>query len=262
MAIITHLRRKHHQPPPPSGGLSDTNLLVRYYLDEGADGATTPTTANDDGPSSMDLTIDFGTSAATWIETSGNRGLDFIGRGGDALASHSIGASGNVIRDNLNGSNVVTFEYVAQLDAPNASWGRVFGTAPNNGNGSCVIQARGGPQGLFRYNGGSAAETWTWTTGTRDVWHIVVDTTQAAADDRVIVYKNGSTITSTVGTGVTQNDTISIGTTEWIILMNRETDNARQTDGKMYYAAMYNEAFSSTRVSDHYDVLTLDDDTP
>lgn len=262
MAILTHLRRKHHQPPSPSGGLSDTNLLIRYYLDEGTDGATTPTTANDDGPSSMDLTIDFAGSDAAWTVDSGQTGLDFIGTGaGRAIASHSIGASGNVIRDNLNGSQVVTLEFVAILDVPNGSHGRVFGTTAAGANGSCMIVARPGPLVNFRINEINY-EQWDWVTGTRDVWHVIVDTTQAVAADRVTVYKNGSSFTSTVITAIPQNTTITIGATEWIVLMNRETDAARQTDGKFYYAAMYNEAFNASRVSDHYDVLTLDDDTP
>jgi hypothetical protein len=46
-----------------------------------------------------------------------------------------------------------------------------------------------------------------------------------------------------------------------LVVLNRGSAN-RSVEGGLYYGAVYSEAFTASRVSDHYDILVLDDDEP
>ena len=108
--------------------LIDTDLVVRYYVDEPASGIT-PTTVDDAGPATtQDLAIDYdaGTADLEYTEVSGNRGLEFKDAGGDQYASFAVGTSGKTYTA-FNGTKVATLEVVCQVDTFSTSGGRVFG---------------------------------------------------------------------------------------------------------------------------------------
>lgn len=246
----------------PAGGatLDDSGLLARYYFDDGTNGDTSTTPATD-AAGSMDLAVDFGTSDAEWTVVSGSTGLEFLDTAGTGTASVSIVGS-NAIRDGLDGSTVATIELVAYLTAGNSNSGRVFGTGQDDGEGSFLITVGSGNPGTteFRINDDTRTE-WDWATGTKDVWHIVLDTDAGTAENRTKVYKNGSLFTDD-GSSISSGATINITTTEWLYAGNRQTSKNRESDLILYYAAVYDEAFTATRCDDHSTILTADDDTP
>ena len=97
----------------------------------------------------------------------------------------------------------------------------------------------------------------------RAVWHAVVDTTQATANDRIRIYKDGTLQSPTVDANPAQNATLAMATSSRLFMFNRGSATfARSMDGVLFYAALYSSAFSAANVTTNFDILTLDDDTP
>lgn len=253
--------------------LNDSGLLVRYYFDEAASG-TTPTTVEDSSGNNLDLTLNYGAGSSDleWTEVSGNRGLESKDTAGNQRAVYAINNTADALRTNLDNSTAITLEVVCRLDSFATGGGRIFG-----------INDRGGGNGAFMLRGTSATNwqfslntnidgfpniyrTWNGGSGTRDVWHVVFDPTQADEVDRIRVYKNGVVVTTTetISVGSAGDTSFNLPADHDLIAFNRESGGSfgRAADGVLFYAAIYDEAFDDTRAAAHYDVLTLDDDTP
>lgn len=249
------------------GGLVDTGLQVRYFLDEAASG-TSPTTVADAGPATtLPLTINYGAGDTDleWAEPASNqRGLEFKDDAGNQRASYDIPGSGDKISDNIIGADKITFEIVFSTTGVSTSTGRLFVI-----NGDLGENARFGLTGNsfaihFNWNG-SVVRSWTVTTGVRSVWHIVIDTTQATANDRVKVYKDGSIFSPTIDSNMAQNNTLSDNSEDiWLNIGNRESSGsfARSLNGIIQYAALYSGVFTAANVTTNFDILTDDDDSP
>lgn len=238
--------------------LSDTGLLVRYYFDEGS-GAT----AGDTSGNAYDLTIDTGSGNLSWVGSAGAKGLDSSSTSGAQRAYHDITAS-DLLLTNLHGQNQMTLELVVQVDAISASNGRVF-VINNTAGGIPRFGVAGTAVGsLYAYYNGTASEYFALPTSSVYVVHIVYDLTAATADDRCKVYLDGTLADSIGNAFTTQNQTLSIASGEQLIAFNRQNSGSydRSFNGALFYAAIYTGAFDATRVDDHYDVLTADDDEP
>ena len=240
--------------------LEDTNLVVRYYMDE-AESGTTPTHLLDKSGvgTAVDVPITYSTNLS-YIEVSGNRGLNSSSNSATGIAKTGALSSGNKIPDNIHGAQKVTLEYVVDNHTTVSTGSRVFGLHNgDSGNGTVLFTHHTtGENSNFRLNDNLGSGTYAFSSG-RKVIHVVLDTTLANGGSRVRLYVNG------VNAGISaqdiaQNATVSFSSTE-LVFMNRGSGN-RGFDGILYYAAIYDDAFDNGRVAEHYDILTADDDTP
>lgn len=245
--------------------LVDTGLVVRYPLDDAASGLiTTAAQVTDIGPHAYHLTdLNAGSSALSWTEVGGNRGLVCSSTAGTQRARRAMANSADAVRTALEGGNKFTIELV--LDS---------GTLGASGNGRWIaVTNRAGANGELALRLAAASNTWNLsfndtatsnfsdTTSGRHVLHVVVDSTQATQNNRVRFSINGgalSQVTNTIGL----NATLALAADLDLILFNRESSGSydRSIAGTLYYAAIYTHAFSSTDITTNYDILTLDDD--
>ncbi len=242
--------------------LSDSGLVVRYYIDEATSGQG-PANVLDAGPSpAYDLPITYDSTNLNYEETGSNSGLECDATDGDQRADEVIeDTSGDKIRDDFRGQQTYTAELVVRVDDFSASNGRVFAINVSGNNPDFGITGTSGTVMRFYWE-----ETLMRTIdpGTaRAVWHIVIDTTEATANDRIKMYKDKVLQSPTVNANPAQNDTLIWANARRFFLFNRGTASFdRSMDGELSYLALYTEAFDQTRIDDHFDVLDPDDDTP
>jgi hypothetical protein len=245
-----------------SGGLINTALAVRYYFDEASSG-TTPTTALDHGGADAPLTLDYGSGNMAYALLNNNRGLDSSAVTGTQKASRSINDETDAIREFLQGVQKITVELVTRVDVrATAGQSRIFGIIDEASDiGRLMVKIKQ-DQDLFYFSmNDTNYESWVMTTTEFAVWHVVIDTTAAAADDRVVVYKDGTAVTSTVLGTITQNATLDLSVSQQLIAMNRIASE-RSFDGRLAYAALYAHAMTEAEVDQNVAVLTVSDDAP
>lgn len=262
---IHYQRRVFLREAASSGALVDTGLVVRYYLDEAASGST-PTQALDTSGvgSAFNLTLDYGASAEmSYTEVSGNRGLDSTATEGTQGARGTVNDVSDKVRDALHGVTQATIEVVYDAD--------VFGL-----NGSRIVSLMGAsatfgvhgnptlPDNHLRLfvNGVEAIRTLTGMTGARKVLHMVLDTPQVTASDRLKLYLDGTQVTSfNTTTYPAQNTTLSLSASTVVMVAGQGT-GSRNINGRVFYAAIYAHALTAPEVSGNYNILALDDDAP
>ncbi|KKK85923.1 hypothetical protein LCGC14_2768380 [marine sediment metagenome] len=247
--------------------LVDTGLLVRYYIDEAASGQGPAEVLDNSIAPDFDLAITYDTTDLNYNEISGNRGLENTNVDTDARAVKDINDTSDKVRDNIHGAQKATLEAVVRADSFNAGGGRCFGINVGTTDGSFMLRgATSSFQFAAEFGAGVNPQVYrTWTDGiaSRSVFHVVVDTTQATADDRIKVYRDGTLITPTVNDNPALNDTIELDAGSTMFMFNRGTVSfARSMDGVLFYAALYSSAFTSGNVTTNHNILTSDDDTP
>jgi len=241
---------------PGRGTLVDTGLITRYFIDEAASG-TGPTEVVDYGPATtQNLTINYdGVMAYTEVGT--GKGLSCTDIDGDAYARVQVGASGKLY-DGLIGAQKVTLELVAAITQGSYSNGRAFVINDDTSDPALGLSVVDTDFQVWW----EEAMVRSWTGGTaRQVIHIVYDTTQAAANDRIKIYVNGTIITPDYDAAPGQNDTLSFATTSYLFMFNRGNSSwARSINGKIYYAAVYAGALGESDITNNYGVLISEDD--
>jgi len=251
--------------PPAGGGLVGTPV-VRYYFDEAASG-TGPTAVVDRSGNGYDLTtINYGAGNMAYAEpAAGMRALDSISVNGTQRASRAIDNTSDAVRDALAGVTQATIELVLRLDAANSNGGRVFGINDRAGNdGELMVKASNDLNTSLKLSFNDLDSPDSNNIGTaRSVLHIVLDSTQGTASNRLKLYQNGTLLTS-FGDNVGLNETLALAADLDLVAFNRDSGGSfdRSIDGALFYAAIYAEAFTAQMVSDNYDILTLDDDQP
>ena len=239
--------------------LVDTGLVVRYYLDEAVDG-TGPTLVNDAGPNNIDLTINYGSGNLDYTEVSGNRGLESISTTGVQRADYTI-TSSDALDTALTGGKKFTLEVVVRVDAWTVNGSRIFGINATAGENGSLIVRRGGSDNIsVTFN--DAAQGDIDAVSSRTVIHAVIDSTKTA-NSRIQYSINGGTLTDLSNT-VGLDETLASVVGQKFTMFNRENVGTydRSFDGELFYAAMYNVAFSQTDIDTNYAILTADDDTP
>jgi hypothetical protein len=245
--------------------LSDTGLLVRYYFDEAASG-TSPTSVADAGPNGYDLTdVNYGSGNLSWSEvSSGRRGLTSTSNTGTQRANYPIGSSGDAVRTAVSGATSLTWEIVVNYTSGSGSTGRLAAIQHRTSGASPAFGLTVITSTLTPYiNSDPGAATANLSASGRVVVHLVFDSTQATPENRLKLYVNGA-LQSQSGSGIALNEAIAISGDYDIVHFNRNSSGNydRSITGTIHYSALYSGAFDATRVDDHYDVLTLDDDTP
>ncbi len=250
--------------------LVDTDFFCRYYFDEAASGVT-PTTAQDAGTDNLDLTINFGAGDTDleWTEVSGNRGLDSKDTAGDQRAQFDINDTSDALRDALTPASaaLITIECVVTVDNFADGGGRIWVVNDSTGVSAdigFVSADTATPFDINFYYEGTIMRTFALTGGQRYVLHAVVDTAQATAADRVTIYVDGVDASPTEDANPALDDQFDFGAGRQLIALNRESTGtwARSMDGILYYAAVYDSAFTPANVTTNFDILTADDDTP
>lgn len=246
--------------------LDDTGLVCRYYFDEAISG-TGPTQVDDDSPNAYHLTeVNYGSGNASWIQdAAGKTGWESTVTTGVQRCRRAIGNSGDAFRTAMEGGQKYTIELVVDLQSVTTNTSRVI--AVNNRVGASPSFGLNGDtdaaNGMIYVWENTIAYRFTKPAAGRKTLCMVFDTTLTATN-RCKTYVDGVTYDTVVSSDITLNDTLTLSNDSDLIIFNRENAGAfeRSVDGIMYYAAIYNVAFDATRVSDHHDILTLNDDTP
>jgi len=254
--------------PAPGGGPSLVGTpVVRYYVDEAASG-TGPTAVVDRSGNSYDLTtINYGAGNMAYAEpAAGMRALDSISVNGTQRAMRAIDNTSDAVRDALAGVTQATIELVLRLDAGNSNGGRVFGINDRAGSdGELIVKAPNDVNTALNLSFNDVSSPESANIGTaRVVVHIVLDSTQGTATNRIRVYINGALDLTGIGDNVGLNETLALAADLDLIAFNRDSGGSfdRSFDGALFYAAIYAEAFTQQMVTDNFDILTLDDDQP
>ena len=244
--------------------LDNTGLIVRYYIDEAASGSSPTDVLDGSGVgSAFNLAIDYGSGNLAYTEASGQRGLVSSATTGTQRARKTLVAGDKIITA-LNTSKTATLEVVLDLTAFSASGGRIFGLNGRGGqNGSFMLRCIGTGVAWqlavndIQYDLADFAETG------RQVLHIVFDSANGTAANRLLYAVNGGTLTTATAT-MTLNEALTIDDTLDLILFNRENSGSwdRSVIGTIFYAALYSSVFTQGMVNQNYAVLTADDDTP
>lgn len=245
--------------------LVDTGLVARYFFDEAASGST-PTEALDGSGvgSAVNLTLTYGGNL-NYAETSGNRGLQSTSDSGAQRARYAINNASDKVRDNLHGTQTATIVVVLSATSISSSGGRIFGINDRAGNnGRLMLRGTSLSDLGVMWNDVLWVHNISITSNTRTVFHIVIDTTEANVDDRIVVYKNGTPFSASTDTPPNQNDTLSLPSDVDLSAFNRESSGNfdRSFTGILYGASLHDAAFTPEEVEEDYDAWVADDDTP
>jgi hypothetical protein len=232
----------------------NNDLVVRYSLDEAASG-TLPATIYDYAPNPAHLTLAYGGNTS-FTEVAGNRGLEWK----TLLAA---GLAKEVSPPKLQAlTKSATIEVVVQLDAVATQCPRFFAVSQNKRAdhlGRLDLCCANDSIEL-RINNKRVIDTSFTIDKMRHVIHAVVDSNQPNSNDRVEIYIDG------VALGALNNDN-SLGLREDIIIgddsvmvIGNRTDQDRSIKGRLFYVAVYHQAFGAMRAQTHAAYLASDDD--
>ncbi|MEX1362472.1 MAG: LamG-like jellyroll fold domain-containing protein, partial [Nannocystaceae bacterium] len=233
----------------------DDGLLARWWIDEAEMGQTRLLLADAVLPP-LSLSVLYVNQWPTFTELEGSRGLywGMSGRSGRALAP----IAGSKIDLQLNGRTTATFELVVAVQDVVSETSRLF----HIGTGSATDLAIGS-EALdrleVRWTGGTRLQFDTSLTGSIQIIHVVVDTDQATATDRVRAYVDGNPLTRNNETTVAEGAGLPLQPTSSLVLGNR-ADGQRSIAGSLHYAAIYLEAFDASQVMANAQVLKASDD--
>lgn len=247
-------------PPLVHAALVDTDLQIRYYIDEAASGQGPTAVLDGSGVGAdFDLTITY-TAALNYQEISGNRGLESTAVTGTQAASKQIDNTSDKIRDNIIGAQKITVEVVVRIDDLSGSTGRIFCLQRSNDDIRFGFGGESGTELKFYWE---EVVMRTIDPGTARI-HLVasIDTTLATANDRIKIYIDDVLQSPTIDANPAQNDTLTASNSTNVFMLNRGGSASRGMDGVLFYAAMYSGAFSAANVTTNFDILTADDDTP
>lgn len=251
----------------PGATLADAGLIVRYYIDEASSG-TSPSVLNDaaaEEPLPLQLWYqDAIPEELVFDEVAEQRALRWMQSANHARASVAIG-DGKIFRD-LHGSTTGTVEVVADVRGVTDLGSRISHIGCDRESGRFTLSTRSmGELQLYIWVNDASAMIGDWDidldSRRRTVLHVVFDSTQATAADRVRLYADGQPIGGNAGVEVMQHQTLDLGQGCHYALGNREVGE-RSLRGWLYYAALYSTALSDAAVVHNAAVLELDDDRP
>ena len=233
-------------------------LLARYWMEEAWSGQA-PTQLIDDQASPLNIPIHGANYTYTALAT---------GRGWTSTTIDNQGRAttlvdGTKIQTTLDGATAATIEVVLAIDALNASMSRIFHIGDGSESGYFTLSSPDVNTLNFHTLGATLRGQWDpGFDGTRAVFHLVYDSSEPTAADRVRLYKNGTLLTSTGGAAPPLNETLSVPNGKYFAIANRELC-CRSFDGAIYYAALYDGALTASEVSTNQAaLLVLDDSTP
>lgn len=237
--------------------LVNTDLVVRYFLDEAASG--TQPTALDSAPAPLHLPITLGAGNSQPVYTSSSTGRGLLWKTVDAAGVTKTAVDNSKIKVALDGKQRMTIELVTQVNNATA-YNRLLELGNSSGSRLGVYTLAGPSQFAARLN---ATDVALWNTDFasigRSILHVVVDSTALTPSDRIRLYLHGALQSASGGTPPAQNEPLVLGTSKWISLGSNESQT-RSMSGVIYYAALYANALSETEITTNVAVLKVWDD--
>jgi len=240
-----------------SSCLVNTDLLVRYFLDEAESGSQL--TALDSAPAPLHLPISLGPGNGQPEYTSLPTGRGLFWKTPDSAGVAKTPIDNSKIIVALEGKQQLTIELVAQVNSA-TSYNRLWEIASATNIRAGVYTLSTPSRFAARVNGADVA---AWNTDFaslgRVILHVVIDSTAPTPSDRVRLYLNGALQSASGGTPPAQNENIALGPSKWISLGNNEGET-RALSGALYYAALYAGAMSEAEITSNVAVLQVWDD--
>lgn len=241
------------------------SAIARYLLGEAASGTTPTSVADSVGSANLAITYN---SNGNWTSIAAGNGFDFT--------AAALSASGAILRSSagvfsaLDGATEGSFTLLVDFDSVGAGGCRGFHFGSASGAGyfhltfndpySCAFgwadeDAAGSPQ----YNTASYSSATLTSSGVK-VFHVVVDTTQAVADDRVKIYMDGSLLTF-IDTNIEQNTAIPAISASHYFTLGNGGSNSAGFDGRIFFFEVGTGQLTGTQISDSVTALLADNDT-
>lgn len=243
----------------PDGGLIDRGLVVRYFIDEAASG-TQPLFLIDstDDPLSLPLYYEQGFG---FSQNDSHRGLSW--NSSQQRGHAGVNINGTKLMTLLNGSTYATIEFVADIKSITDNISRIVSIGTGDIGGNLLVGTDESNRLKLYWDYGVTVGEWILplTTFGRSVVHVVIDTTAEAEADRVQLYINNMKIGRLPGMSPGQDEPIDLPDDAQLTLGN-SFGGAVSFSGTLYYAAVYNEAFTPEEIIANTALLTERDDTP
>lgn len=242
-----------------TSGLSDAGLVVRYWLDDAAT-LPSPTMIRDAAPSPLDLPL-FADPAMTWVALPTGRGLSWSHAGSDGGAWSTV--AGTKVEARIDGATAYTVEVVATV-----AEGQEFGARLTHMGSSTISRCslKVYPSGLVLDQlGSSTVGVWntdwplSWSSPTRTVYHLVVDTDATLPGFRQRLFVDGAPVQANVQNPFTVGQKVALASGDVFGIGNRPS-GSRSIRGAIYYVAIYDRPLALGEVVDHTVILTLSDD--
>jgi hypothetical protein len=258
----------------PNALWGDDALVVRYYLDEAAEGPATDSLLDAGPPPVLDLIAEYNGQwlQPRYVADGGHRGLRWDMHGGGGRGE--VAASGTKLAA-LDGGTEVSFEFVIEVTSvfmTTEPFARLLVWQPDvvpHGIEMGVLAAWDDVASDFSIDlraswqpgGGLPIGRWPLAgTSGRVVVHLVIDTS-GAAGPAARLFANGVEVPAQFLTEPPVDAPILVSDDARLVLGNRPADNA-SFGGAVYYAAVYDRALGDDEVSHNAAQLAVDDDTP
>jgi hypothetical protein len=239
--------------------LTNAGLVVRYVLDEAANG-TAPATVMDSADNPLNLTVHYGIeNNMSFTEAPTGRGLRWLFANSSGAASAPI--DGTKVYNALQTKTQATIEVVVELQAITGNMSRIFTIAAGSESGRFTLASPTTDRVQFRWLDAIVAGDWplNFANSGRCVLHVVVDTTDATEANRVRLYFNGTLVQGNTAMPLVQFTTIDIGPGRNLLLGNRD-EFIRSFAGALYYAALYDRPLLDAEIVTHAYHLLVNDD--
>jgi len=236
--------------------LVDLGLLVRYFIDEASAGQTRKKVL-DHGPGvALDLDI-FYDGELDYFAILGNRGLAWRRAGRKDIASAAI--DGSKIRD-LDNSTTGTIEIVAHIVAVMPEYAHLLHIGDSSDDSGHFTLRTNDINEVQLWLNNAELAAWDVTLGIRTVLTVVVDTTQVTDTDRVKLYVDGTLVNQDRSSPPTVNTPIMIPGNRSLSLGNSPNEDGRSIEGRIYYAALYENALTQEQAKQNASLLIVNDD--
>jgi hypothetical protein len=246
----------------PMPVLVDDGLIVRYYLDEAADGQQ-PTELVDRAADPLPLPLSWQPEMSYVQDGEGNRGLEWTQAGANGMAS--AGVDGTKILTALHGSTVGTIEVVVAFTASGAdgACARMSTIATPSVAGSFTLCAPSITRAEFGIDTSYRGGEWEvdFIGRGRLVLHAVLDTAQTDENLRARLFLDGAEVPRISGTAPQPSQQLNLGIGSSYVIGNRP-EGGRTPNGRVYYAAMYSVALTPAQILQNTSVLISHDDAP
>jgi hypothetical protein len=243
------------------------SLLGRYWFNEAGSGQG-PTLVLDDQANPIDLTITYSLDL-NWATVGGHIGLQSTGTNHAGIAYAAV--IGSKYDTGLTGSTEGTFVVVAEWTAaPHVAPIAGFQTISDNRKAAVLASdVAGRPQAMFTTDMQTSIQVvWPVALGdaTRRVLHLIYDSNQAVAADRIRLYVDGvdqGAAAILIGTLPALGETLKLSDTGMELhVANRNKKQYRPMLGTVFYYAAYNAALTDAEITTNATDLLADDDTP
>jgi hypothetical protein len=243
--------------------LDDAALVVRYYLDEVAQGQPRGGVL-DAASDALDLEHDWDPLLGYVEGHDANRGLQWQEAG--AHGGPFAAVRDTKVEDALAGQTEATIEIVADVrdGMPDFS-ARIFMIGHGVADARLAfLVSHNPPRPYFRWRGSQDAAYWEvdFAATGRAVFHVVLETTAAQADDRLRLYVDGvrATVADDEVSWPEHEEAINFAESSTLVLGNRVPGTGmRSFEGTLYYAALYAAALDEAQIAHHVSVLGHDD---